>query len=417
MKTKTIIFGCFSATFLFFSCKKPQTNELNYANDELLSFEGKFTNEIIEGSSTSYGSYYLETDDKTYTLDPVLASSLNENIKFGKRIKIRGSVANNKLKFNRNDVTVLADQTTEETVSRGRGSTILLVLLDSAYNSLDPSTPVTIPESDLDYEDYYFNTNTSIPAFYTTVTRGKINYTGEVVRINYHGNINVRYQLFDVVGTVANKADSILGELGYNLRGYDHILYAAKYDAGWSGVANIGGKKALIKATTYNWGGKRTACHEIGHNLNMNHSSTTQYCEYCDPTCTMGNLGYYNFNAPHMIQKNWLPKSNVASVKGNGGNYNLTPLDYHTSGNQVVRIGQNVFVSCRDVYNAPFPTPSTNNIIPTNKVYIHYHAGGTENTQILAELLPGESYNDVLNNYTIINTTNGSNVSVAVNKN
>lgn len=82
---------------------------------------------------------------------------------------------------------------------------------------------------------------------------------------------------------------------------YQHFVYVIPTDApcAWTGVADIGGNRVWVKATT-----AKALQHELGHNLGMNHAVhwNSPAAEASD---FMGS-GAASLNAPHIIEMGWL---------------------------------------------------------------------------------------------------------------
>jgi len=79
--------------------------------------------------------------------------------------------------------------------------------------------------------------------------------------------------------------------------------------------------------------------HELGHNMNIHHSATdtpnsdvtVSSNTYRDYSCLMGNQNSWNrLNAPHMIQKGWLPTNKVQKLTS-PGLFTLSSLDIPSS--------------------------------------------------------------------------------------
>lgn len=124
---------------------------------------------------------------------------------------------------------------------------------------------------------------------------------------------------------------------GVNGSNWQHRMFVLPQEAAcaWAGIATIGCSandcNVFLDDTYTYWEVLYT--HELGHNLGMYHASwdynndgTPDY-EYGDHSCLMGQpqLNIHN-NAPHKIQKDWIPSGRIRNVTS-GGIYRIASLE------------------------------------------------------------------------------------------
>ncbi|PYI80607.1 MAG: hypothetical protein DME26_21250, partial [Verrucomicrobia bacterium] len=228
--------------------------------------------------------------------------------------------------------------------------------------------------------------------------------------INYSTNSPCDYDAWASAGEAAATA------AGFNLNQYSHRVYVfpKKNTCGWAGLGTIGGNPSRAWIAYCDL--LDVYAHELGHNVDMHHSSTDMNndgvsdCEYCDVSDFMGygGVGPRQVNAPHKEQMGWLPASKVVLATGNT-TLSLAPLELYpgtTSLPQALKIakpntGEYYYFS----YRRKLGFDSSLGTDYADKANIHrYQGSGAIQTFFLGGLSTGQSFSDSANGLTVTQT-------------
>jgi hypothetical protein len=176
-----------------------------------------------------------------------------------------------------------------------------------------------------------------------------------------------------------------------------------------SGIGELGTNPS--RAWVFTCDLHRAYAHELGHNLGMHHAATPDN-EYGDDSDPMGSMGKLKtVNAPHKVQMEWLPESQIRTVALDGS-YEIAPLASAPASvavPQVLKVsrpGTSEFVYLS--YRAPTSLFESN--LPGNylgRVNVHSWAGGNEKTYLLAALTDGETFVDPSDGFTVTQLSHG----------
>lgn len=280
---------------------------------------------IILNGGTQYKASFINNIPKP-------EFSLNANIK--------GLVLDNQLIIQSLDnVQTSANTTTNRTVA------VIPIIFSN-----NKKIPITEEETN----NILMGDRNSLRSFYRENTYNKVNFTGTYinpVEIIYTDDYCSQYYY-----TWIQEAQKKLQELNINIKGYDHQIYmfpepaSCPHDA----LGEMNGSQIFVfdSFNSYTLG---VFTHEIGHNLGMSHSNSTncypeqiaaetscetfQYGEYYD---VMGNMWMMPFpHLPHMnglqkLKAGWIPQSNIAVVSSSKV-YRVYNIEEETSQTQILK--------------------------------------------------------------------------------
>ncbi|NVJ68152.1 MAG: cadherin-like domain-containing protein [Gammaproteobacteria bacterium] len=145
---------------------------------------------------------------------------------------------------------------------------------------------------------------------------------------------------------LANQADTIFRQRGYEPNDYDHVVYVMPTHpkCSWSGKGNVNGPRSWIKRFELS-----TINHELGHNLGLYHSNKKECGSVTtnSDACSVVEYGDYNsamsstastkhINAAHKEQLGWLANK-VANISSSQ-TVTLSPYELNDSSTKAVKI-------------------------------------------------------------------------------
>lgn len=239
-----------------------------------------------------------------------------DDLQTGDKVTVHGIGKGNEIAVAANGQDVQTLSVAQAAVS-GPQRTIVILL-----NFLDASLECT-PEA---VNDLVFQNATSVNTLYQETSYGNVSFSGDVAgpfTINYFSTGACDNDGWAAAGDAAATA------AGFNLSQYTHRVYAfpAKNACTWAGLGTIGGNPS--RAWIVYCGLLDIYAHELGHNLTMQHSSTSG-CEYCDVSDFMGysGIGPRQVNAAHKEQMGWLPADKIVVATANM-TVNIAPLELY----------------------------------------------------------------------------------------
>ncbi|MFN8392876.1 MAG: thrombospondin type 3 repeat-containing protein [Bdellovibrionota bacterium] len=270
----------------------------------------------------------------------------------------------------------------------------------------------TVGCTDAQLDGTVFTNAQSIAATYSRSSYGLVSYVRDT---NSDGQPDIfRVTISATVGstcdysswmTLANAA--VVSQYGINPSTYDRRLYylgGGVGACGWAGLGTIGPGFAFVNGQYCSNGD--VAAHELGHNESMNHSGTDldnngvldsgTSGEYGDTSDIMGygGIGLRHFNAPHKIERGWMPPANVVTPTSNQS-ITLTGLEQNVSATQVIKVGRGAaghgyyYVSYRIDDGVLTGLPSAYKL----RTSIHWFSGSGY-TYFVKSLGDGESFTD-----------------------
>jgi PKD repeat protein len=228
----------------------------------------------------------------------------------------------------------------------------------------------------------------------------------------------------DIINAWAVAADDAARDQGIDLSLYQHRIYffPSEVNCGWAGMATLrcGDQncRAWVVKSRSNSDEGRYIAHELGHNIDWNHSSTdpnndgVMDDEYADMSGIMGYPNWAQANAPHRDQLDWFdayPDSLVSADCSDTFDLYALELDpgVDTVGTQVVKIAkpdtnEDYYLSYRRQISA---YPSHSNY--ADNINIHRYGGRGGNTFHITNLAQNDAFQDSANDITVTATSTG----------
>lgn len=288
----------------------------------------------------SWSDYILESDKKEYDLKFV-----NEipDVLTGARISATGKLMNNQLYVSSYEILSNIFPISTPPIIRKIG----VILFNFQNNPSQPYSPPTV-------QSVVFTASNSVKYYYLEnsynqlILEGKYSPNGEI-----YGWFTIPYDNTNCIfSTWSNAAYNMAVAAGYDLTGYDSLVYIFPYTSscGFGGVAVVGGNIVWSNGLS-----NYVVSHELGHNLGSQHANAylctengqpvaiSEDCnnvEYGDPFDVMG-LNYRHMNNAHKFFLNWLQPSNIITVTTNGV-YSIAPIEQSSSSVQAIRIPKDI---------------------------------------------------------------------------
>ena len=228
----------------------------------------------------------------------------------------------------------------------------------------------------------------------------------------------------NIIDTWAEAADDAARDQDIDLSLYQHRIYflPSEVDCGWAGMATLrcGDQNCrvwVVKSGSNSDEGRYIA-HELGHNIDWNHSSTDPEndgvlnVEYGDTSGIMGYPHWAQANAPHRDQLDWFdayPDTLVSAACSDTFDLYALELDpgVDTVGTQVVKIAkpdtnEDYYLSYRRQISA-YPSLSDY----ADSINIHRYGGRGGNTFHITNLEQNDTFQDSANGITVTATSAG----------
>jgi hypothetical protein len=147
-----------------------------------------------------------------------------------------------------------------------------------------------------------YGVDDSVASRYRAVSYGKVEFTGSENDVADPITLSEPADFCNKgLKKLADEAANEVRGRGVALSDYQHFVFVLPKDAPcwWTGVADIGGNRVWVKATT-----AKALQHELGHNLGMDHAVYWQKPD-AEGSDFMGSGGT-GLNAPHVVEMRWL---------------------------------------------------------------------------------------------------------------
>jgi hypothetical protein len=265
-------------------------------------------------------------------------------------------------------------------------------------------TDVTVPCSFDFVRDVMFTDPAlgSVADYYEEASIGQLWLSGDVVgpyTIDYASTDSCLPYDWGVAAEAAAQAD------GFDVSTYDRKIYVmpGTQTCGFAGLGSVGDRPS--HSWVFRCDLEDVYAHEFGHNLGMNHASTTA-SQYGDTSDVMGLAGFKlrQPNAPHREQLGWIEPQQVLEVTASGS-YDIAPLEVSPSETvlpQVLKIakpdtGEDYYLSFRQPIGFDVNLKSYDR----DRLHVHRYAGTGGRTFRVARLSVDESFVDAVNTVTV----------------
>ena len=321
------------------------------------------------------------------------------HLRHGMRVTVRGGLQENNLTVaaSAGSPTANVTVTAAPVASSATGEQKTLVMV---ANFRDAGVGTTVQAVD----DLMFSSPTkqSVDGLYRRASSDRLWFTGTVLGPFLLNVASTDYCNYFAWGTALDAQAQLQG---VQLSAYARKVYVlpSKNTCGFAGAGTIGGNPSqawIMSSTT-----KDDYAHELGHNLTLQHASTTGN-EYGDLSDVMGYSGLplRLFNAPHQEALGFLATGGAVSVT-QSGTYQLAPLEVpaaQATAPQILKIpkpntADYYYVSYRQALSYDATLSATY----SGKVNVHQYKGGGAKTYFLQSLQDAGSYQDAANGLTI----------------
>ncbi|MCL1075140.1 Ig-like domain-containing protein [Shewanella dokdonensis] len=297
---------------------------------DMRRFEGELSLNVEDYQQHAISHYQLQDSQGQH--HDLWLSEAPKWLRPGQRIRVFGKAIGKQLQVTDNNISLLQSTetlTSTQTVSASSAMvagehSVLVAEVNFAINPIVKFTQAEIQE-------LLFNQSA---AFYAESSYGAMTLSGDVASAV---TVDVDVSVCNT-DALAQAADSELNARGYNLEGYDHIMYLMPTHpkCTWSGKANVVGKRSWIKRVQLS-----TINHELGHNLGLYHANKKDCGDLTtkdSSECTIYEYGDYlsamsgtntakHFNAFHKEQLGWLSGNRVVTVQSDT-RVTLSPAEF-----------------------------------------------------------------------------------------
>jgi len=276
------------------------------------SLEGILSIEVEDYEDHAQLKYWLK--DKQGKRTEILLEKKPNWLKTGQKLRIHGNPQGNKFAVEEESISLLLsnETTTTSTTTTSTSSltnavsgnrTILVAEVNFAINPM-----VRFTSSEI--YDLVFNQSSQ---FFQENSYGAVSFSGDALEPI---TIDIDTSTCNT-NLLADEADKIFRQRGYEPNGYDHVMYLipTHKSCTWGGQANVNGPRSWISIVDL-----ATINHELGHNFGLKHAhkkdcgtvttdgaSCTVYT-YGDKLSGMSNTSTAkHFNGFHKEQLGWLP--------------------------------------------------------------------------------------------------------------
>jgi hypothetical protein len=380
------------------------------ANETAISVTGELIVAVADDfpGKRAQRVYFLsdKRDGRTYQLD--LARPPRATGRSGAVLTLHGVLRSGRLLLDEESVQLLeasasTQQSTTTTTLSGnltpdaRGSAVRQVLvMVGKFNDVS----VSCSSSDLDLALFTDPNGRSVDALFRETSLGQVGFSGTVtaplvVNDTATGKCDT--------GAWTTALDTAARAAGLDPSRYQHNVYVFPKESSCSvGVGSVGGDPGRVWVERCEL--PDAFAHELGHNLGMNHSSTTTDA-YGDRSDIMGyaGVGLRQVNAPHQEQMGWRSSRQVVTLTASG-TYDIAPLELSEAeavAPQVLKIAK---PDTGDYYYLSYRRPLGFDSILNSTYFrlnVHRYAGGTARTFLLGLYDSGQSFVDSVNGITV----------------
>lgn len=427
IRTACFCFGLFIAGSVF-SSYLAAADQAPAPDTFIGRMEVTVADDFRSGSSQIRYAVWLKQADGTLRLHPLVFESnpaADKHMHTGDLVDIRGRGASDGIHVeslslvSASDAELrLADEPAEEPVPLTlelRRAVVFILNFDDAQNGYDTA----------DIAGFMYTNEKNVDGLYQASSFQQLGFDPDV---DGNGQMDVfgPFDIDDINATDtcnyydwAVAADQAAQNAGIDLTLYQHRVYALPDQAAcaWSGLANLGCGtycRAWIRS-----GGGAVYAHELGHNLDWNHSSTDPGNdgnideEYGDRSGIMGWPAWAQANAPHRDQLSWFDTyPGTLVLTHTGGTFQLDALELDPGvdavGVQVVKLpkadtNEYYYISYRRQIGT---YPSVGDY--ANVVNIHRYQGyGKVRTAHITNLGKDDTFTDAENGITVTATAVG----------
>ena len=272
--------------------------------------EGILSIEMEDYEDRAQLKFWLK--DKQGKRTEILLENKPNWLKTGQKLRVHGNLQGKKFAVEDESISLL--QTNEPTTTTSTTST------SNVTNAVSGNRTILVAEvnfainpmvrfSSSEIYDLVFNQSSS---FFQENSYGSVSFTGDVLEPI---TIDIDTSTCNT-NLLADEADKIFRQRGYEPNDYDHIMYVmpTHKSCTWSGKGNLNGPRTWLSTFQLS-----TVNHELGHNLGLYHAhrkdcesvttdgATCTVTEYGDTLSGMSNTSTAkHFNGFHKEQLGWL---------------------------------------------------------------------------------------------------------------
>lgn len=350
-----------------------------------ISVEGTLEVHVIDDFQVNRHEteFFLEKSGGQGRLKLRFKDSAPAGLMSGRKVKAKGKISGSVLELSA--ASLSPAETEDLTVSYSLVSGVqktLAVLVDFSDKSLSCSASTM--------DQLLFSGTTSINAFYQESSFQNVSFAGDIV-----GPVTINYTATGCdYPSWESAANQQLASMGVSLSNYRRIVYLFPS----AGCGSTAGRGMLGGTTTKSWiygycSNKMVIGHELGHNLGVHHASTPG-SEYGDGSDTMGNKGFFHFNAPHKIAMGWIPGARAQTIS-RSGIHTVTQLESSSAAIQALEIKKSTGGAYYLSFRQPSGFDASLSTLFQNRVSVHSWSGSVGlQTMQLATLGDGETYTD-----------------------
>lgn len=259
-----------------------------------------------------------------------------------------------------------------------------------------------------DVRDVMFSDTNSVTSGFESMTNGEIGYVGDV-----YGPYTIDHsQSVSNINSWSVALKNAAEASGVNTSQYDTLIYVLPANAsGYGGYAYYGGD-----ANIYSCHNPEIYIHELGHTIYQGHAGQGANV-YADNSDFMGGgyNGVIGAHSVHLGKNNWIPNGSILE-NPNAGQYTIGSSDKHPDNviwPQVIKLSkadtnQYYYISYRtgDRYAVNMPDQYKNTVqVHLSSSETSWTGGNSIESNLLASLQDGQSFNDSVNGITVARTS------------